>query len=85
MGDSPQSCPNTSECSSRGTLCLVNFTGNLRVLLAEPVPVPVETHTLWRGYRYLGGLPFSDPGYTCTHTRGGYVLINVIQNYTITK
>ena len=34
---------------------LVNITGNPRVLLAVPVPVPAETHTRWRGYRYLSG------------------------------
>jgi hypothetical protein len=50
---------------------VVNITGNPRVLLAVPVPVPAETHTLWHGYGYLGGLSFSDPGYTRTRTRGG--------------
>jgi WD40 repeat protein len=63
-------------CSIKGvslerSSTLVNFTGNPRVLLAVPVPVPAETHTLWHRYGYLGGLPFSDPGYTRTHTRGG--------------
>jgi len=36
-------------------LSIVNIAGNPRVLLAVPIPVPVETHTLWHGYGYLGG------------------------------
>jgi hypothetical protein len=61
-----------ASCHSYCTISHVVFCmGNLQVLLAVPVPVPVNYLYPPCGYGFAHGSAFSYLGYTHTRTRGG--------------
>ena len=54
-----------------GVPIVVNVTGNPRVLLAVPVPVPSNYPYPRGGYGFVRGSAFHTRGHTRTRTHGG--------------